>query len=110
MRLLLVWLINALSLLAVPYVLPSVSIASFYAALITALVLGLLNTLVRPVLKLITLPLILITFGLFTVIINAALLILAAQLTGLIIIGSVSALLWATLIISLVHIIFDPKS
>ena len=73
MRLLLVWLINALSLLAVPYMLPSVSVGSFYAALVTALVLGLLNTLIRPLLVLITLPITILTLGLFTLVINALL-------------------------------------
>ncbi len=73
MRLALVWLINALSLLAVAYVLPSVSFAGFYAALITALVLGLLNTLIRPLLVLVTLPITVLTLGLFTLVINALL-------------------------------------
>ena len=73
MRRLLVWLINALSLLAVAYILPSVSIASFYTALITALVLGLLNTLIRPLLVLVTLPITILTLGLFTLVINALL-------------------------------------
>jgi putative membrane protein len=73
MRLLLVWLINALSLLAVPYFLPSVSIDGFFAALITALVLGLLNTLIRPLLVLVTLPITILTLGLFTLVINALL-------------------------------------
>ncbi len=73
MRLLVVWLINALSLLAVAYFLPSVTVASFYIALITALVLGLLNTLIRPVLVLVTLPITILTLGLFTLVINALL-------------------------------------
>jgi len=70
MRLLLLWLINALSLLAVPYVLPSVRVDSFYIALVTALVLGLVNTLIRPLLLLITLPITILTLGLFTLVIN----------------------------------------
>jgi putative membrane protein len=73
MRLLLVWVINALSLLAVAYFLPSVTVASFYIALITALALALLNTLIRPLLVLITLPITILTLGLFTLVINALL-------------------------------------
>ena len=73
MRILLVWLINALSLLAVHYVLPSVSVDSFYIALLTALLLGLVNTLIRPLLVLITLPLTILTLGLFTLVINGLL-------------------------------------
>ena len=73
MRILLVWLINALSLLAVPYVLPSVSIDSFYVALLTALLLGLVNTLIRPLLVIVTLPITILTLGLFTLVINGLL-------------------------------------
>ena len=56
MRLLLVWLVNALALLALPYVFPWVKVDSFTAALIAALVLGLINALIRPLLILLTLP------------------------------------------------------
>lgn len=73
MRLLAAWGINALSLLALPYLIPTVQISGFGTALIVALVLGLLNTLVRPVLILLTLPITLITLGLFIVVINGAL-------------------------------------
>ena len=73
MRLLLIWLVNALSLLAVAYLLPSVSVASFYVAVITALLLAVVNTVIRPVLMLITLPINILTLGLFTLVINALL-------------------------------------
>ena len=66
MRLLLVWLVNALALLALPYVFPWVKVDSFTAALIAALVLGLINTLIRPLL-------ILLTLGLFIFVINGLL-------------------------------------
>ena len=73
MRLLLVWLINAVSLIAVAYLLPSISISSFAAALVAALVLGLLNTVIRPILVLLTLPVTLLTLGLFIFVINGLL-------------------------------------
>jgi putative membrane protein len=78
MRLLLTWLINAATLLAIPYVLPGVSVSSFGAALVAALVLGLANTLVRPVLVLLTLPVTIVTLGLFILVINAFLFWLVA--------------------------------
>ena len=56
MRLLLVWLINAVALMAVAYLLPGIAVADFITALIAALVLGLVNTLVRPLLVLLTTP------------------------------------------------------
>ncbi len=73
MRLLLVWLVNALALLALPYVFPWVLVDSFTAALIAALVLGLVNTLIRPLLILLTLPATLLTLGLFIFVINGLL-------------------------------------
>jgi len=73
MRLLLVWLINALALLALPYVFPWVKVDSFAAALIAALALGLVNTLIRPLLILLTLPATVLTLGLFIFVINGLL-------------------------------------
>ena len=63
MRLLAIWIINALALLALPYVVPSVHVASFGTALIVALVLGLINAVLRPLLILLTLPVTLLTLG-----------------------------------------------
>ena len=79
-NLLLVWLINALALLALPYVVPSVHVDGFVTALVAALVLGLVNTLVRPVLVLLTLPVTLVTLGLFIFVINGLLFWMVANL------------------------------
>jgi len=73
MRLLLVWLINAVALLALRYLLPSIKVDSFVAALVAALVLGLINTFIRPLLVLLTLPATLLTLGLFIFVINGLL-------------------------------------
>lgn len=73
MRLLLIWLCNALALLAVAYLLPGVHVDGFSAALIAALVLGLINTLIRPLLILLTLPVTVLTLGLFILVINGLL-------------------------------------
>ena len=73
MKLLLVWLINAISLIAVAYLMPSISVSSFTAALIAALVLGLMNTVIRPILVLLTLPVTIVTLGLFIFVINGLL-------------------------------------
>jgi putative membrane protein len=69
--LLLVWILNAVALLVVAYLLPGITVASFGSALIAALVLGLLNTIVKPVLILLTLPLTVVTLGLFLIVLNA---------------------------------------
>jgi len=73
MRLLLVWIINAAALYVLKYVFPWVTVDSPTAALIAALVLGLINTLIRPVLIILTLPATLLTLGLFIFVINGLL-------------------------------------
>jgi putative membrane protein len=79
MRLVLTWLINAIALLAVPYLMHSVDVTSIGAALVAALVLGLVNTLIRPVLLLLTLPVTLVSLGLFIFIVNGFMFWLVAQ-------------------------------
>ena len=73
MRLLLVWLINAVALFALPYVFPWVTVDTFWTALLAALVLGLINTLIRPLLVLLTFPVTVVTLGLFIFVINGLL-------------------------------------
>lgn len=73
MRLLAVWLVNALALIAVAYLMPNISVASFWTALVAALVLGLVNAVVRPVLVLLTLPATILTLGLFIFVLNGLL-------------------------------------
>lgn len=70
MRLLLLWLINTVAIFALPHLLDSVQVDSFTTALTAALVLGLVNTLIRPVLFLLTLPVTFLTLGLFVFVIN----------------------------------------
>jgi putative membrane protein len=72
-RLLAAWIINALSLLALPYLFHSIKVDSFYAAMIVALLLGLINTVIRPFLVLLTLPVTILTLGLFIFVINGLL-------------------------------------
>ncbi len=71
--LLLVWLVNAVALFALPYVFPWVQVDTFWTALIAALALGLINALIRPLLVLLTLPATLLTLGLFIFVINGLL-------------------------------------
>ena len=99
MRLLAAWLINALALLALPYLLPSIHIASFTTALGVAVVLGLINAVIRPVLLLLTLPVTLLTLGLFIFIINGMMFLLAAWLLD----GFVVDGIWAGVIGSVVY-------
>jgi putative membrane protein len=73
MKLLVLWLVNALALMAVAYLLPGITVASFITALVAALVLGLVNTVIRPILILLTLPATLLTLGLFIFVVNGLL-------------------------------------
>ena len=67
------WLLNAAALMLVAYLYPGVAVDTFTAALVAALVLGLVNAIIRPILVLLTLPVTLLTLGLFIFIINALL-------------------------------------
>ena len=80
LRLLAVWIVNALALLALPYLLPSIQVAGPGTALLVAVVLGLINALLRPLLILLTLPATVLTLGLFIFVINAVLFQLAGNL------------------------------
>ena len=71
MKLLFRWLINALALLVATSFIPGFGVPTLYVALIVALVLGLVNALIRPVLLVLTLPINIVTLGLFTFVINA---------------------------------------
>ena len=94
MKLIINWLLSAAALLAVAYLYSGVVVTSFTGALIAAAVLGALNTVVRPVLILLTLPVTLVTVGLFLFVINALMFWLAASLvSGLHVNGFVAALI-----------------
>lgn len=102
MRLLAVWIINALALLALPYVVPSVQVASFGTALIVALVLGLINAILRPLLILLTLPVTILTLGLFIFVINALLFQLAGNLIDGFNVGGFWSALFGSIVYSLI--------
>ena len=71
MKLLLTWALNAVALLLVPYIVPGIDIESFGSALIAVVILGLVNAVIRPIFILLTLPVTLLTLGLFLFVINA---------------------------------------
>lgn len=73
MKMLVCWLLNALSLLAVAYLMPSIHVSGFTSALLAAAVIGLVNMLIRPVLVILTLPVTILTLGLFIFVINGLL-------------------------------------
>jgi len=93
------WVLNAAALWIVAHLLPGVTYRSIPALLLAAAVLGLLNALIRPILLLVTLPLNILTLGLFTLIINAIMLLLVdALIPGFTVAGFWTALLAAVLL------------
>ncbi len=79
MGLLVKWLVTTASILVAAYVIPGVTVAGFFTALWVALFLAVVNVLLRPLLILITLPITILTLGLFTFVINGALVLLASS-------------------------------
>lgn len=98
MTLLLRWVLNALALMAVAYLYPGVQVTGFWSALIAALVLGLVNAILRPILIVLTLPINILTLGLFTFVINAVLFWFVAEIIkGFSVSGFVAALVGSVL-------------
>jgi putative membrane protein len=106
-KLLAKWLLSAAALLFVAYVYSGVEVKSFTAALIAAFVIGLLNSVVRPILVVLTLPVTVVTLGLFLFVINASMFWAAASvLDGFHVRGFLAALI-GSLIYSLIGIVIE---
>jgi len=92
------WIVNAAALLLVAYMYSGVQVGSFTAALIAALVLGLVNAVVRPIFVILTLPVTVLTLGLFLFVINALLFWLVAEVvSGFTVTGFMAALIGSLL-------------
>ena len=107
MKLILKWLLSAAALLCVAYLYPGVVVGSFGAAMKAALVIGLFNMVLRPVLVLLTLPVTLITLGLFLFVINALMFWVAANVLDGFHVRSFGAALLGSLIYSAFGVIID---
>jgi putative membrane protein len=101
------WLLLAAALLLVAHLYPGVTVKSFGSAMIAALVLGLLNALLRPLLVLLTLPVTVLTLGLFLFIINALMFYFAASMLEGLSVASFGAALIGSLIYSLCGMVID---
>lgn len=103
MKLLLAWVFNAMALIAVAYFVPGISVDGFGSALLAALILGLVNTLIRPLLVLLTLPITLLTLGLFILAINGFLF----WFTGSVLRGFVVAGFWDGVVGAVLYSVFS---
>lgn len=110
---LLTWLLTAVALVITASVVPGFAIANFVAALIAAVILGLINAIVRPILVLMTLPITVVTLGLFLFIINAITIWLAGAITpGFDVAGFLPALVGSivlTIISSVLHFLVGDR-
>jgi putative membrane protein len=101
------WLLSGLAVFAASYLLPGVHVNDFTAALVAALIIGIFNAILKPILIILTLPITILTLGLFTFVIQALLIMLADKIVpGF----SVEGFIWAlvlsivlTLINSIIH-------
>ncbi len=107
MKLLLRWLFSAGLLMLIAYYLPGVHIFSFYNALIAALILGLINAIIRPIIILLTLPVNVITLGLFSLVINALMFWLAGSIVKGFYVDGFTPALFGSLIMSVGGWIFS---
>ena len=100
-------IINALAFLIVSSVYSGMTVKGFWAALIAAFLWGIINALLRPLLFILTLPLNLVTFGLFTFVINGILLLLTSALYSGLEISGIFAGIFAAFLLSIVNIILS---
>lgn len=87
-----------------------ITVDDFWTAILVAIVLGLLNAVIKPILQIISIPLIILTLGLFLVVINAVLLIFAGDLIADFHVNGFWPAVWGSVIISIVSYLLDPPS
>lgn len=105
MKILIKWIILALSILGVQYIVPGISVSSFYTALIAAFFLGLVNLIIRPIILVLTLPINILTLGLFTLVVNGMLFwFLSTFIKGFQVSGFVAAVLGALVVAVSSHV------
>ncbi len=110
MSLLLKMLINTLSVMIVAWLLPGVSVENFFVGLVVAVLLALLNMLVKPVLILLTLPVTILTLGLFLLVINALIVLLAGYFVDGFTVNGIWSALFFSLLVSLVNTLLGANN
>lgn len=107
MQIILALVLNALALIVTAYIVPGFEVVGFTTALLAAIVLGVVNTFIKPILQLITAPLTIITFGLFAFVVNAVVLFLvSAVVPGFTVVGWIPAILGA-IVLSIISIVLN---
>src|SRR5258706_65269 len=101
------WLVNALAVLVAAHLVRGISYDSFTGLMIASLVLGVLNAFLRPLLLLLSLPLVFFSLGLFVLVINAFLLYFVGWLVRSFHVDSFGAAFWGALVVSLVSMLVN---
>lgn len=103
MKIFLRWFLGAATIMLIGLLVPGIHISGWWAALLTALVLGILNALLRPILIILTLPVTILTLGLFSLIINAGIFLLASTIVKGFTVDSFSAAFVGSLLLWLIN-------
>lgn len=107
MKILINWVLSAMAIFTAAYVLPGVEVDDFVTALVVAVILGVINAIVKPVILILTLPINVITLGLFTFVINALLILLVGFIVpGFVVNGFLWALIFSILL-SVINVVLD---
>jgi putative membrane protein len=101
------WLINAVGLYVTTLIVPGVHVAGFRGAVIAGLVLGIVNALLRPIVLLLTLPLTIVTLGLFALVVNTIMLYVVAKLTHNLVLDGFSSAFLGALVLSVISFILS---
>ncbi|WP_374266535.1 phage holin family protein [Zoogloea sp.] len=101
MKLILRWILNAVALMLIPELVTKVQVDSYTAALVSAVLLGFVNAIIRPLLVLITLPITILTLGLFTLVINALMFWAVSGLVQGFVVPDFATAFWGALLYSL---------
>jgi len=107
------WLLNTFILMFVAYLVPGVTFSDFWPALLTSAIFGLINAIIRPVMIILTLPINIITFGLFTLVINALMFWLTSTIVKGFEVANFSAAFWGALvywiIITFINYLYEDR-
>lgn len=110
MKLILQTILNIVALMITTYIIPGFVVDSLWAAFVTVVILAILNLFIKPLLLLITLPINVLTLGLFTFIINAVLLMIASSIVPGFTLASWSSAIWGAIILALISAVFSAMS
>jgi len=103
MKLLLHWLILSLAVLAAAYFVPGIQVSGILTAIIVAAILGFINTIIKPVIKILTLPINILTLGLFSLVLNGFFFWVISRFVNGFTVATFMAAFWGALIVSVVN-------